>query len=434
MLRALLIAAAFAVIMLATPASAASDDAIVYVVKRGDTLIELGEKYFARNSSYQQVQKVNGIRNAQFMPIGTKLKIPRNLLKYQASTARLIAVRGDVAIVRGNARSTAASGATLNEGVTLRTAGSSFATLSLENGSRVSLPSNSELKIVRLRKYVIDSSLDYDFDVARGGAQSKVAPLKNPNDRYVVKTPKAVSAVRGTDFQARYDEASGRDFFEVIEGGLAVDLGGGQSTDLPAGNGLAVNQDGGVIKEAMLPAIELPNGGKLQNEKIVRFATPAVSGMKGMRLSIAADAGFVDHVASATTENEAAAEFANLPDGNYFVRARQLSANGIEGLPVTYAFKRRLNSVSASGGASDLGFAFKWLVEGNGVLRYHFQLFRDRPEGIAMVDEAALKEPQISLSDLPAGDYYWRVASVQFLDGEVSTNWTPFEKLSVSAN
>jgi hypothetical protein len=434
MLRVLLTAAILAVIMVATPASAASDDAIVYVVKRGDTLIELGEKYFDRNTSYLAVQKANGIKNAQFMPVGTKLRVSRNLLKYKASTARLIAVRGDVVIVRGSARSAAASGASLNEGATVRTAGSSFATLSLENGSRVSLPSNSDLKIVRLRKYLIDSSLDYDFDVGRGGAQSKVAPLKNPNDRYVVKTPKAVSAVRGTDFQARYDEASGRDFSEVIEGELAVDLGGGKSTDLPAGNGLAVTQDGGAIKEAMLPALDMPYAGKLQNEKVVRIAAPAGLGIKGMRLNIAADAGFVDQVASITTENEAVAVFADLPDGNYFVRIRPISANGIEGLPATYAFKRRLNSVSASGGPSDLGFAFKWLVEGSGILRYHFQLFRDKPDGIAMVDETGLKEPQISLSDLPAGDYYWRVASVQYADGEVSSNWTPFEKLSVSAD
>jgi hypothetical protein len=434
MLRALLSAVALAVTLLASPANAASDDTIIYVVKRGDTLIELGEKYFARNNSYVQVQKANGIKNPQFMPVGTRLKVARNLLKYQPSSARLIAVRGDVSVVRGGARSTATSGTSLNEGALLKTAGSSFATLSLENGSRISLPSNSDLKIIRLRKYLIDSSLDYDFDVGRGGAHSKVAPLKNPNDRYIVKTPKAVSAVRGTDFQARYDEASGRDFSEVIEGGLAVDLGEGKTTDLPAGNGLAVKQDGGVIKEAMLPAMELPNGGRLQNEKIVRFMPPANSAISGMRLNIATDAGFVDQIANATTENDAAAEFSDVPDGNYFLRARPISANGIEGLPVTYAFKRRLNSVSASGGPSDQGFAFKWLVEGSGLLRYHFQLFRDKPEGVAMVDEAGLTEPQISLSDLPAGDYYWRVASVQYADGEVSSNWTPFEKLSVSAN
>jgi hypothetical protein len=426
---------AFAVaLMMAMPVKASTDDAILYQVKPGDTLINLGKRYFTKSTDYLTVQKMNGIKDPQFMTIGARLRIARSVLKYQPSIARLIAVRGDVVIIRSGTRSAALSGISMNEGVTLQTAGSSFATLSLENGSRVSLPSNSDLKIVRLRKYLIDASLDYDFDVGRGGAQSKVVPLKNPNDRYVVKTPKAVSAVRGTNFQVRYDEAANKDFSEVTEGGLAIDLTGGKSTDLPAGNGLAVKQDGSAIIEVMLPAMELPNGGKLQNEKIVRFAAPTNSGINGMRLSIAADAGFIDFVASAATNNEDAAEFSDLPDGNYFVRARPVSANGIEGLPITYAVKRRLNAVSASGGPSDTGFAFKWVAQGNGVLRYHFQLFQNQPTGVAMVDEAALTEAQISLSDLPPGAYYWRVASVQYLDGEVSTNWTPFEKLSVSAD
>jgi hypothetical protein len=39
---------------------------------------------------------------------------------------------------------------------------------------------------------------------------------------------------------------------------------------------------------------------------------------------------------------------------------------------------------------------------------------------------------QISLSDLLPGTYFWRVGSVQYLDGEVATNWTGFEKLSVT--
>ncbi len=411
------------------PAKAAEEDVIVYQVKRGDTLISLGDKYFARADDYIRVQKANGIRNPHAIPVGTKLRIARSYLKFRSSSARIVAARGNVTM-NGAA---APSGTTINEGVTLRTAASSFATISLENGSRVSLPSNSDLKIVRLRRYVIDSSLDYNFEVGRGGAKSTVTPMKNANDRYIVKTPKAVSAVRGTDFQSRYDEGSGSDFSEVTEGGLAVSTAAGTSSALPAGNGLSVKPDGGVITEMLLPPAEISGAGRMQNEKLVSFSLPKVATMAGLRITLAADAGFVEQVADGKFSGDTAS-FEGIEDGNYFVRFRAISANGIEGMPATYAFKRRQNSVVASGGKSDLGYAFKWLAEGNGVQRFHFQLYRDRPEGTAMVDEAGLTEQQISLSDLPAGDYYWRVASVQYLDGDVSTNWTPFEKLTVSAN
>jgi hypothetical protein len=431
--RLLALLLVFAFPLISKPANAAESDSIVYRIKRGDTLIGLAGKYLSRESDYRQVQKANTIRDPHAIPVGTRLRIARSLLKYQSSTARLVAVRGNVTLVRNGTASAATTGTSLGEGVVLRTGGSSFATLSLENGSRVSLPSNSDLKIVRLRRYLIDSSLDYDFDVGRGGAKSKVTPLTNPNDRYVVKTPKAVSAVRGTDFQARFDEASGRDFSEVTEGGLAVDLPNGETTALPAGNGLAVKADGGVINETLLPASDYRNAGKLQNGKIVRFDLPKGAGVSATRVALGSDAGFVEQVADGSFDTDKA-EFEGIDDGNYFVRFRSVSANGIEGMPVTYAFKRRLNSVSASGGASDLGYIFKWLAEGRGTLRFHFQLFRDKAEGVPMVDEAGLAVEQISLSDLPAGDYYWRVASVQYLDGEVSANWTPFEKLTVSAN
>jgi hypothetical protein len=433
MLRILIIIASFAICAVATPIKAADDDAILYKVKRGDTLIGLGEKYFTRSDDYKKIQRANGLTNANIIPVGKQLRISRSYLKFKASTATLVAVRGNVTLVRSGVQSAAATGTSFGEGVLVRTASSSFTTLSLENGSRISLPSNSDLKILRLRRYLIDSSLDYDFEVGRGGAKSKVTPLTNGNDRYVVKTPKAVSAVRGTDFQARYDDQTGSDFSEVTEGALAVDLPGGESSLMPAGNGLAVKADGGVIKEALLAPMELTGAGRIQNKNNVTFDLPEDSGIAGMRITIGSDAGFVEQIADGKF-NGKQATFEGIEDGNYFARFRAISENGIEGMPATYTFKRRLNTVAASAGASDLGYIFKWLAEGKGIQRFHFQLYQGKAEGVAIVDEAGLTEQQISLSDLPIGDYYWRVASVQYLDGEVSTNWTPFEKLTVSAD
>lgn len=431
-MRIFLTSVALGLLAIATPAQAAPDDTLVYEVKRGDTLINLGTKYLVRANDYRLVQQANLIRNDRAIAVGTKLRIARNLLKFNASSATIVSVRGNVAqIVRGT-QSGAIKGGSLGEGSTLKTAGSSFATITLENGSRVSLPSNSDLKIVRLRRYLIDSSLDYDFEVGRGAAKSKVTPMTNPNDRYVVKTPKAVSAVRGTEFQSRYDEEAGGDFSEVTEGALAVTLPGDALTDIPAGNGLAVKASGAVIKERLIAPVNLQSAGGLQKEKAVSFVLADALNTNGLHVSLASDAGFVEQIADGVFTG-ADASFDGIDDGNYFARFRAISASGIEGMPVTYAFKRRLNTVSAGGGKADFGYAFKWFGEGRGTLRYHFQLFQGRTDGIAMVDEAGLDKQEISLSDLPAGDYYWRVASVQYVDGEVSTNWTPFEKLIISA-
>jgi hypothetical protein len=128
------------------------------------------------------------------------------------------------------------------------------------------------------------------------------------------------------------------------------------------------------------------------------------------------------------------ANIADLPNGNYFVRGRAISANGIQGQPVTLAFKRRLNGVTASAGQEDQGYVFRWASEGDGKRNFHFQLFSESTKNAPIIDEAGLSGEWVSISDLPPGKYLWRVAVVQYLDGEVGINWTPLETLTVSSD
>jgi hypothetical protein len=413
----------------AIPALAGQDDdaPVRYVVRKGDTLIQLGETYLIRADHYKIVQRQNRIADPLAMPVGKVLIIGRNLLKYRPAKARLVAVRGQV--LAGQAQ--VSVGQSLDEGTQISTAASSFASLQLDDGSRISLPSNTQIRIRRLRSYVLGGSLDYDFDVIKGGIGSTVVKHKSGDDRYQVRTPKAVSAVRGTDFQSRYDVDAGTDFAEVVDGTLAVGAGTAAPSPLAAGNGLAVVPGGQIIREALLPEPSLIEPGRIQADPLVAFVADRLAGAKGYRLTLAADAGFIDQIADVAAAGEQLS-FANIPNGNYFVRARAISANGIEGIPATFAFKRRLNGITASAGPADDGYVFKWTGEGEGTRRHHFQLFRGNLQTLPMVDEAALDGDRILLSDLPPGEYYWRVGAVQYLDNEMTTNWSPLEKLIIT--
>jgi hypothetical protein len=411
-------------------AKADTSNMVVYEVKRGDTLIALSQQYLMRDSDYRLVQKANGVANPNLLSVGMKLRINRDLLKFQPAAARIVSVRGNVTISQKGGTFAATNGLSVGEGATLHTSGASFATLQLDDGSRISLPSNSDVRIARLRKYLLGSSIDYDFDVGRGGISNKVSP-KSGDDRYQVRTPKAVSAVRGTDFQSRIDETTGLDFAEVVEGGLAVGVSISNPLPIAAGSGLSVNATGDVKTESLLAAPDIDGAGKLQMKPKMRFDF-GNGNAAAMRISLAYDAGFLDSFAE-TTSATGSVEFDGIEDGNYFVRFKSVSANGFEGFPATYAFKRRLNDVSGKAGKADDGYAFKWTGDGHGVFRYHFQLHRNDKNSTPFVDEAGLTDKQIILSDLVPGDYYWRVASIQYADGEVSENWTEFEKLTVSA-
>ena len=54
---------------------------------------------------------------------------------------------------------------------------------------------------------------------------------------------------------------------------------------------------------------------------------------------------------------------------------------------------------------------------------------RDRP----VVDEVALTRDGLTLRELPAGIYFWRVGLLQVEDGEVTESWTDPEKLTITA-
>jgi hypothetical protein len=413
----------------AIPASAApktDGENIAYTIRSGDTLIALGRRYFINAEDYRIVQKRNAIADPFRIGVGRVLAIPRYVLKYKPANAKMLAVRGRVSV--GGTQ--AVVGQIISEGTKLTTAETSFATLLLDNGSRLSLPSNSDITISRLRTYVLGGSLDYDFAIGKGGARSSVTPLKSKDDRYKVRTPKAVSAVRGTDFQARYDPATDSDFAEVIEGGLAVGMTSKAPLALPAGNGLALPKSGNVILEALLAPPTFIKPGKFQADPTLLFTPTPDQNVSGFRYTISTDSSFIDQVADNIFAT-GPAEFRDIGDGNYFLRVRAISINGIQGQPATFAFKRRLNSVSATAVRDDSGFTFKWLRQGSGVSRFHFQLFNGPTDGTAMIDEAALDGDSITLSDLPPGEYQWRVGSVQYGDGEVAANWTAFEKLSV---
>jgi hypothetical protein len=408
------------------------DGQISYQVRKGDTLIDLAARFFNHVQDYRIVQTQNKIADPANIPVGKVIQIPRAFLRYQAGTAKLVSVRGSVAIRDASTPAMQAKiGQILGEGDRLSTSASSFVTLQLDDGSRVSLPSNSDLTIRRLRTYTLGGSMDYDFDVGKGGARSTVTPLKTPDDRYRVRSPKAVSAVRGTDFQTRYDPDTNRDFAEVVNGALAVGLSSDASMALPAGQGLAVSADGKATVEALLPAPRFVQPGKVQSDHDLHFKAMPSASENGYRLTVASDAGFIDQVEDLRSPNPDA-KISGISDGNYFLRVRAISAQGIEGIPATFAFKRRLNGVSASGGKGDDGYSFKWLGEGNGARSYHFQMFKGNKSGTAFVDEAGLDTDRISISDLTPGDYYWRVGAVQYLDNEASTNWSDFEKLTIA--
>ncbi|MFT5329111.1 MAG: hypothetical protein ACI9TB_001686 [Parasphingorhabdus sp.] len=411
---------------------------ISYVFKRGDTLFSLADDYLRQWSDYAAVQRINRIANPHRIPPGKTLRIPVYLLKYRASQAKLSAFRGDVSISAGGRSLAPVRGMNIGEGGQIKTAERSFLTLELADGSRISLPSNSQVRITRLRHILLTDSIDYEIAVDKGRIRSKVAPLQKPADRYRVRTPVAVSAVRGTDYRTRVDEISGTAFSETVEGEVVVAAGGslasGRLISIAAGTGAAATVTGAIAKAELLPPPELSDPAKVQSEAILQFSIAPKDSAVGHRLIIASDAGFVDLVAE-TQGQGAVLELPTIPNGRYFAKVTALAADGFEGMPATYTFKRQLSTLGGSADAGDFGYRFKWFGEGEGQRYYRLQILKDNKTSIPVIDESGLSQDSVTLSDLADGEYYWRVGVIQFStdpdDPEAIEKWTDFEKLTV---
>ena len=419
--------------------AATKEDRVRYTFKRGDTLIDLAEKYMRKRSDYVIVQRLNRIKDPFRIPVGKTVVIPFRLLKSRASQASISAFRGDVAISSKGQILAPTKGLRLTEGSRLATAGRSSLTLRLEDGSRISMPSNSKVRINRLRHVLLTDSVDYEFSVDSGRMRSKVTPFDRKPGRYRVRTPVAVSAVRGTDYRTRFDEATGTAFSETIEGEIGVatgdDANSTSAVSVVAGKGAAAKGSGELMQEDLLAPPELLDPAKVQSEAELEFAIKPVGDAVGNRVLISSDAGFVDLVGEKIS-NGNVVTLEGLPNGRYFAKASSIADSGFEGMPATYAFKRQLSTLSGSSEQGDFGYRFKWDGEGEGKRLYRFQLLRGSKTGVPIVDEVALTTDLLTLSDLPDGEYYWRVGVTQFSDDAKEPGafqkWTEFEKLTVA--
>lgn len=407
-------------------ASAAPAEApVTYKVQPGDTLIGLGGRYLVKAADYRAVQKLNRVKDPRRLPAGSSLTIPYPLLKSEPIPAALAAFSGRVTITRAGRPVAPARDMVLQEGDQIATGPNAFATLALPDESRVSLPSNSTLVIVRLRQVVLTGGLKRTFDIQLGKGAAQVTPMPTPDSQFLIRTPLSVAAVRGTEYRVAYDPDRATAQAEVIKGEVGVaPAATGQAlpeTPVPAGFGARAAASGVSAPRALLPAPALVRGGRTQEDPKVIFTLEPVAGAARYHLQLANDAGFVDVFTETETDGPGAV-FDQVPDGVYFVRATAIDAEGLEGLPRDYGFERDLNVLDASQAQAEAAgkmkkFKFRWSSAGAGTRIFQLQVFRgDSPTPYA--DLPGLAEPEVSLTDLPPGAYRWRVIATRFKPGQ----------------
>ncbi len=434
---------AAAVLLPAAPAAAQSTvssrqaETLDYVVRPGDTLIDLASAYMNRPLDYRRVQRENRVANPRRLSIGRTLALPVDLLRADPDEARIAGFRGAVSLNQDGVSGPPTSGQIVRESAVLSTGANAFVRLALSDGSHVVVPSNSRVRVSRLRRYAINGAVDHALTVETGRAESRVTPRTRPGG-FAIRTPVSVSAVRGTDFRVSFDEASERSATEVLEGAVAV--ASGEDEALAAANQGVSAAAGAVRLLPLLPAPALARPDAPQTQPQVVFEVQPLPGAERYRGRIAQDAGMIESFAEADSAPGGPLVFGDMEEGAYFLRLTALSPEGLEGKATTYSFIRARNGVGGLASAMDQRdrrrfYRFRWEAEGVGEASFRFQLWREAEdggvEGPLLIDQPGLTDEAFTLSDLPPGVYSWRVQSARHRFGRLLEAWSEPQQLHI---
>lgn len=317
----------------------AADQYFRYTVRPGDTLSALARDYLV-SDDYVSIQKLNAVADPRRLPIGSTLLIPQPLLRIETIAGVITSFRG-AATIDGQQVEV---GTQVRQGQKLETGPNAFVTVTLPDGSAISLPSQSRIHVSRLRRILLTGSIERRFRLEAGRSRATVTPIRDPNSDFQVTTPLSVSAVRGTDFRVALDESGEKALTEVIGG--AVDVGKDEQDDgvqVPRGYGVVatpagVEQPVALLSPPSLDAVaQTPTGGVLITAK-------PVEGARKYRFQLATDIGF-QAVFADSTADAPTISFENLASTQFFIRLSAIAESGLEGLPATYALGQRVGAL-----------------------------------------------------------------------------------------
>ena len=404
-------------------------DALSVQAETGDTLTTIAEKFTDKGSNWNAIGKYNHIKNDRAIPIGYQVKIPFQLLREVQVQAKVVAFAGAARMGPDSASAQAvAIGRLAAEGMLVLTGKNEFVTLELPDKSRISIPSNSTLKLTKLRVRAYANSPITELTLITGRVESSVSSLKENNGRYEVHTPLSIAGVRGTHF--RVDAADGQVGNEVLEGNVVVGRDTGlnarsnsvsNSISLPAGTGAVVSATALGAVTPLLPAPQLQNSTAVQERILVKFITEANSLAKSYRAQIAVDSQMQNLI----QENlfvEPVFKFSDLDDGDYFIRVTAIDRQGLEGIPSVTPFKLKARpeppfNIAPKKKTRAQQVEFSW-SEAADAISYHLQIASDAQFQHLLQDQPQLSAHQYTAEHLPLGRFFWRVATISMKNGK----------------
>ena len=404
-------------VQLGSPAHAG--DEITLTLVPGDTLVGISQRYLAQPQRWPELQRLNRIQQDRRLQPGAKLRIPTAWLRWTERAAEVIHVQGQVSGVLAGASATPAAllttGMQLKAGDRFDTGASGSLTLRMPDGALLVFPPKTQAALGLSREVTGTALRNTTIELQSGAVDSTVPPQKDPASRFEIRTPRVVTAVRGTRFRVAAEGEVSR--HEVVSGVVAV-AGSAGSARLNPAQGLRAQEGSLGVVVRLLPAADVSGLPSRIERSAQPLSVPPLAGAQGWHWQVATDAAFTrllqDEQTSAPTWL-----LTDLPDGDYHLRVRAADAQQLEGQEATVAVALRARPepplmLSPAPGDSVAGAATLVWAEGLNAPAYHVQVARDAGFADLVLDRPSVTGNQLFMAaNWAPGTYHWRVATVR---------------------
>ena len=401
-------------------AGPAPEPMLRYTVQPHDTLWDLSARWFRRPASWSEVARLNRLPQPDRLKPGQTLTLPLRLLKPENVPATLSLVEGQV-LLDGQA---AQAGTPIQPGQRVLAGAESSAVIRLGDGSSASLPPQSEVELAQHQRYALKAAQPVQDEglyaatlrLLRGTLEVLATKAQRAKPLEVT-TPTAVIGVRGTRYRVHADAPQARTQTEVLEGRVWArnQAQPPASAILEAGQGAVVRNEQPVMAQPLAAAPDLSSVPTRFERPLLRFTLPSLAGQ--VRVQIASDEGFLRIVRDLMLPAGEEAKIAGLADGHWFLRARHVAADGLEGLDAVHPFVLKARPEPPPSTAprpqarQSVGPVELAWTRNTEAARYHLQVARDAAFQDIVAQKDDLSDTTHTVTLDTAGTYHWRLAS-----------------------
>ncbi|WP_198263958.1 FecR domain-containing protein [sulfur-oxidizing endosymbiont of Gigantopelta aegis] len=398
----------------------------IYTTVPGDNIWDISEKHLDTVLRYNKIKTINGVKAPKRMQPGTKLRIPMKWVRSNPTSAEIMEVRGSGELIRNNGdiEKALSPGTKINLGDQLKTAADSSIAIKFADKSVLTLHEDSLIRFDHLSAHGTTGMVDTRMKLIKGRMDTRVTPASGPGSRFEIKTPSAISAVRGTEYRAAILNAENTSNIEVLKGKVAVS-GAKKKKLIKAGFGTQVAQGKAPIaaRKLLPPPVLKPLPERIRRINWM-IQWDAIEGAEKYRIEVANEAKFntlIWHEFSAYTR----AAFPNLVDGHYFVRIRGVDKLALEGKSVVKEIVLDAHPQPPVQLKPDEDHVFRgkspelqWTSSADAA-KYRLEIASDKDFKQVLLDSSEIMKNSYDTAKLSAvGHYYWRLTSIA-PDGEV---------------